>query len=146
MKAKRVFAWILFLGWLGLAIFLSSQSRAGSSEISEGLAGTLYSASGWLFGKISLYRFHYYLRKVAHVALHFGVGFLGYFAFAQVVRGYKKPLLLALIVGVTVAVFDEVIQSQVSGRVAIWTDGVLNLLGILSGAVIATLIFKARLR
>ena len=41
MNKKKILAWILFLSWLGVIFFFSSQNASSSSNLSNGILHTL---------------------------------------------------------------------------------------------------------
>ena len=140
-RKKVILGWIIFLIWLGMAIFLSTQDYSGSVTVSGSLARWTYNNTTCLFGKIPLARFHFYFRKVGHFIMHFGVGLFGLMAIWWTLRKRKLALLLALILGITIAIFDEVMQTQVAGRTPDLVDGIINITSVLAGLVAAELIF-----
>lgn len=142
MKAFR--AWLVFIGWLALTVFLSCQSYSGSTEISTGLARAVHQGFGWLFGRIDVVEFHRVFRKVGHFVAHFGVGLFGLRAFLKTARGRERALTYALMTGIFVAIFDEAMQLLVEGRVSDAFDGLLNVSGVVLGIMVVWYFTKAR--
>lgn len=134
LSGKAIFAWILFLTCLGLTVFFSCQSYSGSKNLTTSLASKLQRG---VFLGIDAEDFHYFLRKFGHFVAHFFVGMFGFFAFWLTNHERNRSLAYILLLGVTVALLDELVQTIVAGRISTWTDGLINVAGVVSGSLIA---------
>ena len=152
-RSAVVRAWLLFFGWLILALFLSRQPADASSRLSSQLSSFLYDLASTFQPDLTLPLLNHYLRKLAHVFVHFVLGLLAYRAaflsFANTKKGtsrslfraQKIALLTALALGLTSAALDEIIQLLAPGRGAIFSDFILNALGATLGLLSALFTF-----
>ncbi len=80
------------------------------------------------------------VRKLAHFVEFAVLGFLGQLAAAGRVKKWWQRMLLAVLLGVMIALCDETIQLFVSGRTGKLADVWLDLSGALTGALLVNLV------
>lgn len=78
------------------------------------------------------------LRKLAHVLEYLGLGLLSYNAFSAI--RMKRKVLLALLLGVSYALFDEMHQLLVPGRDGSLVDVGIDSVGVILGVLLMFLI------
>ncbi len=141
MNKKKIIAWALFLFWLSLIFFFSSQNGNDSSELSNGFLKTLENI---IHIPLTNDFFSLLIRKTAH--------FLEYFLLALVtcnlVKQYRmlkgKEYLLIFLFCVFYAFSDEFHQLFVGGRASKALDVFIDSLGSLLGVIVYFLIIKFR--
>jgi VanZ family protein len=129
--------WLPALAWAAL-IFLFSSRTFSTAQTGHFLRPFLE----WLFGEISDSRFaliHLLVRKAAHLAVYAALSALWFRALRGARPGWKPSwALLALLVGMLVALGDEFHQSFVLSRTGSPWDVLLDSFGaFLAQAVIA---------
>ena len=138
---RIVIRWILFLSWLGLAIFLSGQPGNGSGLISNKVAKAIVKVlSVFGYQPKSYSVFHSDVREFAHFFLHFMLALFAYRAFSVVISRFRIALFISLLFSCIVAFMDELFQLFAQGRVFELADLRLNLFGIMAGTLISLLI------
>ena len=130
----QIIAWFLFLLWITLATFLSSQNGANTSETSLRLIRFFAKHVPFVQQHESLC--NTILRKMAHVFIFaFLCGFL-YFGLFATSRNIKLAYAGAVSFSIVYALFDEVKKLFISGRHLHWADVGMNVVGVLIGIVI----------
>lgn len=87
--------------------------------------------------------FHTILRTCAHLGIHFILAILMYSA---AYYSYDNPRAFATIIGLLVAVSDELLQFYIPGRYPELSDIIVNSTGILLGVLISAAIAPKRNR
>ena len=87
--------------------------------------------------------FHTILRSCAHFGIHFILAILMYSA---AYYSYDNPRAFATIIGLLVAISDELLQFYIPGRYPELSDIVVNSTGILLGVLISAAIAPKRNR
>lgn len=129
MTIRKLFRWSLLTLWLIFVIFLSCQSGNDSGGLSHWLANNIFGVPGE--------EFHAILRACAHFGIHFILAILMYRAAYD---SYDNPRAFATIIGLLVAVSDELLQYYIPGRYPELVDIVVNTTGILSGVLLTAAI------
>ena len=129
MTARKLFRWSLLTLWLILVIFLSCQSGNESGGLSHWIANNIFGIPG--------NDFHAVLRTCAHFGMHFILAILMYGA---AYYSYDNPRTFATIIGLLVAVSDELLQYYIPGRYPEFIDIVVNTTGILFGVLLSAAI------
>ncbi len=111
---KKVFKTILWICWLGIIYYFSSQNGTQSSDLSNRLlvdiANILRVSDADSFVK----GFSFLIRKMAHFTEYFILFILTYECFKE--YGIKKMIIVSLLFCVLWAFFDEFHQLFVDGR------------------------------
>ena len=129
MTIKKLFRWSLLILWLILVVFLSCQSGNDSGGLSHWMADNIFGIPGD--------EFHAILRSCAHFSIHFILAILMY---AAAYYSYDNPRAFATILGLLVAISDELLQFHIPGRYPELSDIVVNSAGILLGVLISATI------
>ncbi len=110
---KKILAWILFLLWLVVIFFFSSQNGQSSSDLSNGLLNFLEE-----FTRLPLTNefFSFLIRKLAHFTEYLILGILSCNLVKQYRSLNKMEYLAILLFCITYAISDEVHQMFVNGR------------------------------
>lgn len=135
MTIRKLFRWSLLTLWLILVIFLSCQSGNESGGLSHWMANNIFGIPGD--------EFHAILRSCAHFSIHFILAILMY---AAAYYSYDSPRAFATMLGLLVAVSDELLQFYIPGRYPELVDIVVNSAGILLGVLISAAIAPKRSR
>lgn len=135
MTIRKLFRWSLLTLWLILVIFLSCQSGNESGGLSHWMANNIFGIPGD--------EFHAILRGCAHFSIHFILAILMY---AAAYYSYDNPRAFATMLGLLVAVSDELLQFYIPGRYPELVDIVVNSSGILLGVLISAAIAPKRSR
>lgn len=135
MTIRKLFRWSLLTLWLILVIFLSCQSGNESGGLSHWMANNIFGIPGD--------EFHAILRSCAHFSIHFILAILMY---AAAYYSYDNPRAFATMLGLLVAVSDELLQFYIPGRYPELIDIVVNSSGILLGVLISAAIAPKRSR
>ena len=138
LKTKRLVRFSMLFAWIGLTIFLSEQSGIDSARVSSKFTKIIMDI---LNLHISPERADSVIREVAHFGIHFVLAILAYRAFVTVLSE-KMSIFVSLIICSGIALFDEFIQWQISGRAFEYIDLTLNLLGVSLGLLTGFMISK----
>lgn len=138
MTTRRVIRFGLLIAWLGLTLFLSEQSGPESARLSKELTKFIVNA---LHLHLSPARAESAIREIAHFGIHFVLAILAYRAFITILNE-KMSIFVGLIICSVIALFDEIIQWQISSRAFEYIDLVLNLLGVSLGLITGFMISK----
>ena len=141
MNYKRclVLRWALVLIWLTITAYLSQQSGIKSSATSGIIARLLFRVARHFRPGVSFATFHYLVRKCAHFGMHFVLAWLGYRAFSLFFDKRFYTLVATISLFGLAAVFDELIQSVSPGRAMMLEDAMINVSGVLCGAIVGVL-------
>lgn len=129
MTIRKLFRWSLLMLWLIVVIFLSCQSGNESGGLSHWIANNIFGIPG--------NEFHTILRTCAHFSVHFVLAILMYLA---TYYSYDNPRAFATIIGLLVAISDELLQFYIPGRYPELGDIAVNSAGILLGVLISAAI------
>lgn len=135
MTVRKVFRWILLALWFIFVIFLSCQSGDDSGGLSHWLANNIFGIRGE--------EFHAILRSFAHISIHFVLAVLMYLA---AYYSYDNPRTFATIIGLVVAISDELLQFYIPGRYPELIDIIYNVTGILTGVLLCAMIAPKKVR
>lgn len=138
LRTKRIIRFGLLFAWIGLTIFLSEQSGPDSARMSAKFTKFIM---GILPIKLSPVRAESAIREIAHFGIHFVLAILAYRAFVTVFSE-KMSIFVSLIICSGIALFDEIIQWQISSRAFEIFDLVLNVLGVSLGLLVGFIISK----
>lgn len=105
MKIKKFISWLLFILWLGVIFFFSSQSGSASSNLSNSILMLLPF-------KISSFA----IRKLAHFTEYFILGLLGMNSINKSGAFRNKNIILLSLFILLYALSDEIHQYFVGGR------------------------------
>ena len=105
MKIKKFISWLLFILWLGVIFFFSSQSGSASSNLSNSILMLLPF-------KISSFT----IRKLAHFTEYFILGLLGMNSLNKSGAFRNKNIILLSLFILLYAFSDEIHQYFVGGR------------------------------
>lgn len=163
---KKIVTFIMAVSWLGIIIWFSLQpklpidatSRAEwaltqveSKYTVDGLKKTLSNRSNIIKPAVEVFfrfygqsdygsnskAFNFIVRKIGHFTVYF---FLGLFLFGTVRIFTKSPHPWTLLLGLLLAVFDELNQFFSANRVAMLQDVLVDFAGILSSVIFITII------
>ena len=143
MNKKKIIAWSLFLFWLMLIFFFSSQNGNASSELSNGFLKTIEKIT-----HIPLTNnfFSLLIRKTAHFLEYLILGILS----CNLVKQYqilkKKEYVFIFLFCLLYASSDEFHQMFVGGRTPQVFDILIDSLGSLTGLSCFSLAHKIRER
>jgi VanZ family protein len=134
-KYRMAALWLLGGAWLCLLVWLSSQDGAATAQTSLGLARVVATALGMPQAAVAG------LDQTLRTAAHY-VGFLvlgGLACAAACATWGRRPLPVLAAGGLCclVAVLDEVKKVAITGRHLSWPEAGLNVLGVLTGVLIA---------
>ncbi|HCX65161.1 MAG TPA: VanZ family protein [Eubacteriaceae bacterium] len=136
-RCKKTISTMLVFLWVGLIFSFSSQEAEQSAELSMGLLqGILKILEGLpLPQELNAFDWHWMIRKSAHFAEYFILGFLGLNALGYWDNSRKRKLLLTLGFSLLVAGCDEYYQTFVPGRsgqgMDVLIDGIGSTFGLL---------------
>ena len=136
MTSKKLLRISLLVAWLCLTVFLSLQVGDSSCRLSNWIALRVVNCFG-LSVRVDV--FHTVLREAAHFVMHLILAGLMFRALILFMK-MKGALIVCVLVCFAVALFDEVMQGQVSGRTCEMLDLVLNLLGVETGLLVGVLL------
>lgn len=127
MKIKKFISWLLFILWLGVIFFFSSQSGSESSNLSNTILMLLPF-------KISSFA----IRKLAHFTEYFILGLLGMNAINKSGAFHNKNIILLSLFILLYALSDEIHQYFVGGRAMRALDVFIDY----TGGLVSQVIFK----
>ncbi len=134
-KQKQPIVFILIaLATAAALFFFSSQDRTETNKLSGSIAKQILTLIEVEPSGATLQTFHWVIRKSAHFFLFslLGSGIMGIVCFYR----KKRPFLLALPIGVLLAMADEFHQLYATGRFAAVRDVVLDGAGVLFGCAL----------
>ncbi len=134
--------WIVSVAWIVLAVYLSGQNGSDSATLSGGIASSSFDFIRRIFPGLLYVRFSFLVRKLAHFAIHAILAFALYRASINSSRHRRKCVALAvtLLIALTVALIDELIQLEAPGRYSTATDAGINVFGAFIGTFISSII------
>ena len=138
---KKILAWILFLLWLVVIFFFSSQNGQSSSDLSNGLLNFLEE-----FTRLPLTNefFSFLIRKLAHFTEYLILGILSCNLVKQYRSLNKMEYLAILLFCITYAISDEVHQMFVNGRAPQVFDVFVDSLGSSVGIFLIYIMTKVK--
>lgn len=146
MQIKKWISWGLVLAWMAVIFLFSAQPGDQSGELSGSLLQTILQFWQTLFpnSQPNLDILHWVIRKGAHFAVYFVLGFLNINALkASGIHG-KKAWLIAILIAIVYAISDEWHQSFVPGRGPAVKDVVIDTVGASFGTGLYQLLFRQR--
>ncbi len=146
MKKRRIVSFIAVIVWMSLLFFLSHQPATESGALSKGITQMVVSFLEWIFPslEVNIEFFHSFVRKAAHFMGYFVLGLLVIHAVNRTGVRKDRRMLIALLICVAYAIFDEIHQLFVPGRAGQVADVIIDSTGALAG--ILTYIAFSRLR
>jgi len=140
MKKKRIIAWSLFLFWLALIFFFSSQTGTESSNLSGGVLNIILK----IIPSLNLSFFSFAIRKLAHFTEYAILGILTFHLVLQYRNITIKEIILIIVFCIFYASTDEFHQTFVGGRSGQPLDVVIDSLGSIFGVILTDLICRIR--
>lgn len=140
---KKIIAWILVLGWLGVIFSFSNQTGVQSGELSNGLLTYL------------LHLFHlniqpevvsFVFRKLAHFTEYFILGILLLHLFSQYSISKRNKIIFTILLGASYAASDEFHQMFIAGRSPQIFDVFVDTCGVCTSCVLYWIIQKVKNR
>ncbi len=140
----KVLSITLVLSWIALIFSFSMQDAYVSSEVSKGFTKDIIRVIGFLSQDIALAidldTFHAMLRSFAHFILYFFLGLWVVSALKYYFNDWFRLLIDSTLFGLIIAIFDELYQSMVPGRVMSMNDIFIDTLGVLLGSILMVLV------
>ena len=130
MKTKLLYALPALL-WMGVILSLTLQPAETSSQLSGGIVSYLYSFVELLRISLSIEQFHFIVRKTAHVSEYFILGLLVFVALKPYTMTFQRKMLIVFLFGIAFASVDEFTQTFVEGRVGVFTDVLIDSVGVM---------------
>lgn len=132
---RRIIVWIILAIMVaGLITFFSSQMGSESSNLSVAFTRRVMDATVGDYSGQMLRHYNGIVRKLAHFALYFVLGV----CLTEVLRLQNKmpQMPTAVLIGAVFASLDELHQRFVQGRTPLFSDVLLDTLGVLAGSLI----------
>lgn len=143
-KNKKIIAWIILIGWMGLIFGMSHQPGEVSSNQSE-LVLKIFSLIGIqlndYFGELATF----VIRKTAHFSEYMILFLLAYNVTRYYINNNKTRILLIVFVFLY-ACSDEFHQYFIPGRAMAFKDVLIDTSGGIAGYIIVTIIEKVKIR
>ena len=130
MNKKKILAWILFLSWLGVIFFFSSQNASSSSNLSNGILDTLEKMFNLPF-RASFSSV--VIRKLAHFTEYLILAILTCNLISKYTKLNQKNYCLIVLFCLFYASSDEFHQTFVAGRSPQILDVLIDFLGSVIG-------------
>ncbi len=141
---KRVVLCILTLSMISFIFINSSFDAESSSAQSFSVLQFLNSLLHTLHINISLTE--HFVRKCAHLAEYFMLGTLLFLNIKSFIREVNVKIFSASLLGLIVAVVDELIQLSSAGRSAQFSDVMLDFCGVILAFLMCYLFSKLRIK
>lgn len=124
---KGIIAWGLLLFWMFIIFNASSQSQLDSPGLFERFISDSYPRIVEF-----LQANDFWIRKVGHAFVYFTLTLLAYWAFSKYSPYYVsgRPLPWAMTFSIIYAISDEYHQTLVPGRHGVYTDVLIDAVGI----------------
>lgn len=124
---KGFIAWSLLILWMFIIYQASAQPQLDSPGLFETFIGENYPIVVEFLAQND-----YWIRKVGHVVVYFILTLLAYWAFSKYSPYYisGRPLTWAVAFSILYAISDEYHQSLVPGRHGVYTDVIIDSIGI----------------
>ena len=136
MNRKKILAWILFIGWLLLIFFFSSQNGASSSGVSNGILKIIED----IFNiSLSAPWCKFFIRKLGHFSIYLILALITINLVKQYYKITKKEFIIVSIFCLLYAISDEFHQSFVGGRSPQAMDVLIDFCGAILGCLIYNL-------
>ena len=138
MKARKIIAIVLVIGWAGILFYFSHQPGTGSSKTSQKVAlemvKVMENPKASKQDKVARSKaIEPYIRKMAHFSLYLTGGMVIFNAVQDKEVSERKKVGISIVLGVMYAVSDEIHQLFIVGRSAQITDVWIDSLGIMTG-------------
>ncbi len=135
----------LVAAWVLLIFSLSSHDAQTSSQLSGGITQSLIdfieNIQPNFSERVDVDGFHGFIRSVAHFKLYFILGVWSVNALSAFFNDWFRLVVDATLFALVIAVFDEINQRSVPGRVMSMTDVFIDTLGALVGATLLVIVF-----
>lgn len=140
---KRYFPFIVLIIFLVFIFGLSSQNIVTSKGISSDIALVIYKILYEVEHKVYNYdKIHYLVRKLAHLIQYLMLSVVIVSGFNNLFRRIIPSLIISAFICISIAYFDEVLQSTLVDRTSSFLDVIIDTIGALSGiTVIGTFSF-----
>ena len=123
---KKIISWSLFILWLFVIFFFSSQNGTSSSNLSNSVLNSFVSI---LPVKIDISIFSFSIRKLAHFTEYLILGILTLNLLNLETKLNKKKIMIGILFCIMYACTDEFHQLFVSGRVGSILDILIDSCG-----------------
>jgi len=142
MNKKRIISWLLFLAWLLVIYFFSSQTGEESSQVSNGILKII---ENMIHIPLSNPSFAFIFRKLAHFTEYLILGILTLNLFMQYRILTTKLIIISICFCFLYASSDEFHQSFVGGRAPQVMDVGIDTLGSLTGIALLNFLKRKQL-
>ncbi len=134
-------AWGLLLLWMAVIFTGSSQQQLDSPGLFETIIGDNYPNI-----KAFLAENDFWIRKVGHTFVYFILTLLAYWAFSKYSPYYVsgKPLRWSIAFSIIYAISDEYHQTFVPGRHGVYTDVIIDSIGVFLAAFLIYLVRRRK--
>ena len=132
---------ITILAYLMIFIIFGNSLLPGdiSSSQSGFLSGLIKDILAFFGLNIQDDMISFFVRKLAHFTEFFVLGVLWTFVF---MRRYEKYILITILFGMCIAGIDEFIQFFVPGRAMMFTDFLIDVLGVIIGVLVVQVMYR----
>ena len=144
----RIMLWVLAAAWMGLIFGFSRENDFQSDQTSDGVIRWALEHFDGEFSAMSpadqarrIDAWSFPVRKLAHLGIFAGLGFLCFAAFLADLPS-RRAFLAALILGTVRGVLDELQQAFTPGRSCELMDMCIDAAGTLLGAAFLLLILR----
>ncbi len=141
---KRVITLGFIFLWIGFIYFNSLQIGAISSEASGNITQWLASLLHQIGIQVDVINLSVLVRKGAHVGEFFILGLLLMLYQFQSLGAVGRRFINVMVLGLMVAVVDEVIQTFIPGRSGLLVDVLIDMIGIVLACVVGLVIVMRR--
>ncbi len=133
MNKRKILSWVLFLGWLLMIFFFSSQNGEESGNLSNGILLFIEKVTHVpLTNEIA----SFIIRKCAHFTEYMVLGILTIQLYSEYYPVNKKYFFLALLFCTVYAISDEIHQLFIENRAGNIYDVTIDSLGSMFGMVL----------
>jgi VanZ family protein len=134
---------ITILAYLMVVVIFGNSLLPGdiSSSQSGFFSGLIKDILAFLGLNIQDDMISFFVRKLAHFTEFFVLGVLWTFVF---MRRYERYVLITILFGMCIAGIDEFIQYFVPGRAMMFTDFLIDVLGVAVGTLFVQVIYKGK--
>lgn len=128
---KGFFAWGLLILWMFVIFQASAQPQLNSPGLFETFISQNYPKVVDFLGQND-----YWIRKVGHAVVYFVLTLLAFWSFSKYSPYYVsgRPLTSAVTFSILYAISDEYHQSLVPGRHGVYTDVIIDSIGVVFAA------------
>lgn len=148
----RIILIVLLICTFSVIFSFSSQDSKKSSSLSRRIAELITNNIKWIQEKPKqekeqiIKQVHIKIRKIAHLSIYTILGIILMAIFSTAKAKALNRLGASLIVGIILATSDEIHQCFVPGRGPLFTDVVIDSLGVLYGILVVMIVQKIYVR